>query len=63
MVMDLENNLKKESIKYYSGHNNGNVLIRDSLPTSDRILLAKSSISKTFLEVPIICVPYDKDVT
>ena len=48
---------------YYSGHNNGNVLFRDSLPTSDRILLGKNSISKTFLEVPLICVPYDKDVT
>ena len=48
---------------YYSGHNNGNILFSDSLPTSDRILLGKSPISKTYLEVPLICVPYDKDVT
>ena len=48
---------------YYSGHNNGNVLLHDSLPISDRILLGKSAIPKTFLEVPLIFVPYDKDVT
>jgi hypothetical protein len=37
---------------YYSGHNNGNILSRDSLPTSDRILLGKSTIPKTFWRYP-----------
>ena len=36
-----EDNIR-EILFYYSGHNNGNVLFSDSLPTCDCILLGKT---------------------